>query len=128
MSEDGSSRIPWVASIFRPGYKVARPTLLQLGRLLRGEPARDGSLPAPAPEVASGEAIPLSAVPGLADIGGVAKVETEDHSELGIARVGRTSFVGYRLSDAELEEVAIEYDDQTGTLRISGAEPKPPSA
>jgi len=126
MTDDSNSRVPWVASIFRPGYKVARPTLLALGRLLRGEAARDGSPAAPAPEVSAGEAIPLSAVPGLADIGGVAKVETGD-SELGIARVGRNSFVGFRLSDAELEEVAVEYDDQTGTLRISGAEPTPPA-
>lgn len=127
MSEDGKGRT-WIDSIFRPGYKVARPTLLQLGRLLRGEPARDGTAPAPAQEVPAGDAIPLSAVPGLADIGGVARVETEDHSQLGIARVGRTSFVGFRLSDAELEEVAIDYDAQTGTLRISGAEPAPPPA
>lgn len=126
MTDDSNSRVPWVASIFRPGYKVARPTLLALGRLLRGEAARDGSPAAPAPEVSAGEAIPLSAVPGLADIGGVAKVETGD-AELGIARVGRNSFVGFRLSDAELEEVAVEYDDQTGTLRISGAEPRPPA-
>lgn len=128
MSEEGNSRIPWVASIFRPGYKVARPTLLALGRLLRGEAARDGTPPSPAPAVSSGDAIPLSTVPALADIGGVARIETEDHSQLGIARVGRTSFVGFRLSDAELQEVAIDYDDQTGTLRISGAEPRPPSA
>jgi len=128
MSDDNSNRVPWVASIFRPGYKVARPTLLALGRLLRGEAARDGSPPAPASEVSSVDAIPLSAVPGLADIGGVAKIETGDHAELGIARVGRTSFVGFRLSDAELEEVAVDYDDQTGTLRISGAEPRPPAS
>lgn len=126
MSEDSSGRVPWVASIFRPGYKVARPTLLALGRLLRGEAARDGTPAGPASEV-SGEAIPLSAVPALADIGGVAKIETGDHAELGIARVGRTSFVGFRLSDEELEEVAIDYDDQTGTLRISGPEPRPPA-
>jgi hypothetical protein len=128
MTDDSEQRVPWIASIFRPGYKVARPTILALGRLLRGEASRDGAPPPPASEVASGEAIPLSAVPGLADIGGVAKIETEDHAELGIARVGRNSFVGFRLTDAELEEVAVDYDDQTGTLRISGASPQPPAS
>lgn len=127
MTDNSENRVPWIASVFRPGYKVARPTILALGRLLRGEASRDGTPPPPASEVASVDAIPLSAVPALADIGGVAKIETGDHAELGIARVGRTSFVGFRLSDAELEEVPVEYDDQTGTLRVSGPAPKPPA-
>lgn len=128
MSEESKkpAEVPWVVSIFRPGYKVARSTLKTLGRILSDTQQPVAAPPMAAPGPTGDAAISLSQVPELSEVGGVAKVETADHTTLGIARVGRNSFVGFKLDNAELAEVEVQYDDQNATLRISGGT-QPPS-
>ncbi len=120
----------WIESVYRPGYKVARSTLKTLGRILNG-PAADAAAPPVAEPTAPGEnAVALTQVPALNEVGGVAKVETPDHTTIGVARVGRTSFVGFRLDHEQLAEVEVQFDEANGTLRISGeaTPPEPPAA
>jgi hypothetical protein len=128
MSEhaDKKSESLWIESIYRPGYKVARSTLKTIGRILSGEREEPAPKAVAAPEPTGGGAIPLTEVPALAEVGGVAKVETADRTTLGIARVGRNSFVGFRLDNEMLAEVEVKYDDQSATLRIGNATPAPP--
>ena len=113
----------WIESIYRPGYKVARSTLKSLGRILSGARQEDVTPPLAEAGPTGENAIALTQVPALNEVGGVAKVETADHTTIGVARVGRTSFVGFRLDKEALEEVEVQYDDQSATLRISGAQP-----
>ena len=121
--------VPWIESVYRPGYKVARSTLKTLGRILNG-PAEDTPPPVAEPGAPGENEVALTQVPQLNEVGGVAKVETADHTTIGVARVGRTSFVGFRLDHEQLAEVEVQFDEANGTLRISGeaTPPEPPAA
>lgn len=114
-------RAPWVHSAFNHDRKVARPTLSALNNLLGGGPADPAMSVHPVPEPIAQTEVELADVPGLAEIGGVARIDTEDQAPLAIARVGRHSFVGYRLDEEGLAEVPIELDDDSGRLRIGGS-------
>ncbi len=120
----------WIESVYRPGYKVARSTLKTLGRILNGAGAEDVASPQAEPSAPGENAVALTQVPALNEVGGVAKVETPDHTTIGVARVGRTSFVGFRLDHEQLAEVEVQFDEANGTLRISGeaTPPEPPAA
>ena len=113
-------RAPWVHSVFNHARKVARPTLSALNNLLGGGPSDPAMGVHRIQEPLARSEVDLATVPDLAEIGGVARIETADHSSIAIARVGRNSFVGYRLDEAGLAEVPIELDDSAGTLRIGG--------
>jgi hypothetical protein len=122
MSDDGTirSRISWVASVFHPGRMIAGPTLAALQAILTG---RRQVVAAPAhAHGAEPMVIRLEDVPDLDQVGGIAKVAVDTGEEVGIARVGRTSFVGYRLEEDVLREIEVELDESTGRLRIAGAE------
>jgi hypothetical protein len=96
------SIVAWQASRLHPERKVALPTLLALRALLR---SATGTAPSPEPV-----AIPIAELPGLADIGGVACVPGAE-GPIGVARVGRASYVGFRLDADELREIEVRVTD-----------------
>ena len=109
-------RIEWISSAIHPARKVAGPTLHALGALLG---AATPSRPVPGPEPAARACgVPLDQLPALAEVGGVACVRPDGDRPVGIARVGRASFVGYRLGAEGLREVAVSYDAQHERLII----------
>lgn len=113
-----SSRLSWIASIFHPDRKIAGATIAALRALLRSRhstpaPATPASLPAQTVRVR------LAEVPDLGEVGGIARVEAGAGGAIGVARVGRNSFVGYRLTGEELEEVPVDVDETAGELHIA---------
>jgi hypothetical protein len=122
MSDEGTrrSRIGWISSVFHPERMIAAPTVAALQAILSGRRQTQA-----APVRAGGEepmTIRLQDVPDLEEVGGIAKVAVDTGEEVGIARVGRNSFVGYRLEEEVLREIEVELDPSTGRLRIAGAE------
>ena len=122
MSDEGTrrSRIGWVGSVFHPERKIASATLMALKAILNG---RREVAAAPVHAHGAGPLVlRLEDVPDLDQVGGIAKVAVDTGEEVGIARVGRTSFVGYRLEEDVLREIEVELDEATGRLKIAGAE------
>lgn len=114
MSDEGTRQLQavWVASTLHPERRVAQPTLAALLRLLRRNKPEPGVVP-------SSDTPPaLHDVPALGAIGGIARMEGPDGEVVGVARVGRASFVGYRLTDDSLDEVEVALDEMTGRLSI----------
>lgn len=121
-----SSGIQWIHSIFHPARRVARPTLLAMEALLRA--TRPRATPAAESPTAPGTLmVGLAELPDLGEVGGVARLESGDGAPVGIARVGRTSFVGFRLDEGVLEEVPVEFDDAAARIVI-GRVPGPGAA
>jgi len=114
-------RAPWVHSAFNHDRKVARPTLSALNSLLGGGPADPAMTVHPVQQPIAQTEVDLTAVPELSEIGGVARIENGDEAPVAVARVGRHSFVGYRLDEAGLAEIPIELDDDSGRLKIGGS-------
>ena len=111
-------RASWVHSLFNHDRKVARPTLSALNALLGGGSADPAIGVHAAPRIGGSSAIDLATVPGLAEIGGVARIEAPGEEPLAVARVGRRSFVGYRIDAEGLAEVPIEMDEESARLVI----------
>ncbi len=61
--------------------------------------------------------VPLAAVPELQSVGGIARVAGPG-TPVAIARVGRVSYVAYRLTQDALEELEVELDPAGTTLTI----------
>ncbi len=121
MSDEGTrrSRMSWIASVFNPQRMISAPTLAALQAVLTG---RRPSTPARAQSSGSDAmAVPLADVPDLQEVGGIARITVDGGEEVGVARVGRNSFVGYRLEADVLKEIEIILDEG-GELRIVGAE------
>jgi hypothetical protein len=122
MSDEGTrrSRMGWIASVFHPERMIAAPTLAAIKAVLTGR----RSIPAinVTPTIGEVMAINLADVPELGEVGGIARVTVESGEEVGIARVGRTSFVGYRLEADVLKEIDLQLDEEAGKLKIVGAE------
>src|SRR5574338_193785 len=113
------SSIGWIASVFHPERKIATTTLAAIKKVLTGRRSISAiNLQANSDALA----IDLAAVPELSEVGGIARVTVETGEEVGIARVGRTSFVGYRLEADVLKEIDLQLDESSGNLRIVGAE------
>jgi hypothetical protein len=114
MPDEGTRQMQamWVASTLHPERRVAQPTLAALLRLLRLNQPAPGVMPA------SGTARALHDVPALGAVGGIARMEGPDGEVVGVARVGRASFVGFRLTDDSLDEVEVALDELTGRLSI----------
>jgi hypothetical protein len=120
MEEDRGHRrhrhsIEWIPSELHPERKIAQPTVVTLRKLL------DATRPdAPVvPSVADGSlTVDLSQAPTLAVVGGVARIQADGVEPVAVARVGRNSFVGYRLDHAELREVEVAFDDDHARIRI----------
>lgn len=118
MSDEGTrrSRMSWVASVFHPERKIAAPTLAAIRAVLTGR--REVAAAPVLAHVGEPAVVRLEDVPDLGEVGGIAKVAVETGGEVGIARVGRTSFVGYRLEEDVLREIEVELDEASGQLRI----------
>jgi hypothetical protein len=122
MSDEGTrrSRMGWIASVFHPERKIARPTVAAVRALLGGRrPSREEPVAVEPGLLAEPLVVDLRQVPDLGAVGGIAKVTASSGEAVGIARVGRTSFVGYRLDEDVLREVEVELDETTGRLRIA---------
>ncbi|MEO8636208.1 MAG: hypothetical protein ABI587_13115 [Gemmatimonadales bacterium] len=111
-------RVSWVHSLFNHERKVARPTLSALNALLGGGSTDPAIGVHAAPDVDDPSAVELAALPGLSEIGGVARIEAPGEAPLAVARVGRRSFVGYRMDESGLAEVHIEMDETAAKLVI----------
>jgi hypothetical protein len=126
MSDEGTrtSGLKWIPSVFHPERRIAGPTIAAVRAILGGR--RSGATvqmvagPGAAPLV-----VRLEDVPDLGEVGGIAKLQTDGGEALGIARVGRTSFVGYKLEDEVLREIEVELEESTGELRIPRVEAYP---
>ena len=118
------SRIEWIASAVHPKWMIASPTVAALRALLSGRRSQPAApeLPAEPPSHGKGEqpalSVRLADVPGLGDVGGVAKLVSDEGDTIGVARVGRTSFVGFKLEGEVLREIEVELDESSGRLRI----------
>ncbi len=122
MSDEGTrrSRISWIASIFHPHRMVSAPTLAALQAVLTGrKPSTAAHANSVGPDALS---VPLSDLPDLNEVGGIARIALGDGEAVGVARVGRTSFVGYRLEADVLKEIEIILDEGEAQLRIVGVE------
>ncbi len=120
------TRIQWIASAVNPKRMIASPTLTALRALLSGARTAPLALDSSNPLVAPGEpgstlSVQLDTVPGLSEVGGVAMVPADGGEAVGVARVGRTSFVGFKLDGEALREIEVELDESTGRLRIDSA-------
>lgn len=111
-------RIEWMASALHPKRMIASPTLSALRSLLSGSGATPPT-PAPAAQPAA-FSVPLGEVPGLSEVGGIAMVTPGQGEPVGVARVGRTSFVGFKLDGDALCEIGVELDEASGRLKIDG--------
>jgi hypothetical protein len=122
MSDESSTlraRLGWIASVFHPERKIATATLAAIKQVLTGRRSISAiNLQANSDALA----INLADVPELGEVGGIARVTVESGEEVGIARVGRTSFVGYRLEADVLKEIDLQLDEAAGKLKIVGAE------
>jgi len=121
-------RIEWTASCVHPKWMIASPTLSALRALLgdpRSVPAAPASLEGRQAEALS---VRLEEVPGLAEVGGVAKIVADSGAAVGLARVGRSSFVGFRLDGEDLQEIEVALNESAGCLLIAtaAAYPGPP--
>lgn len=116
----------FVPSQLDPHRMIAAETLDTLRVLLRGSGSHrspTGEQPLPHLTVS----VPDHAI--LTRIGGVARVDPGAGGAVGIARVGRCSFVAFELGAEGLHELAVEVDESGTTLRIDrsgNAAPMPP--
>lgn len=115
-----SSGIQWIHSIFNPARRVARPTLLAMEALLRATRPRAAESES-APPAMGTVMVGLEELPDLGEVGGVARFDAGEGGPVGIARVGRTSFVGFRLDEGVLEEVPVDFDDAAARIVIGRA-------
>lgn len=127
MRGNGSRRrIEWFTSAVHPKRMIASPTLAALRALLSGLRSESRALAGRTPSMASvgrppALFVPLKDVPGLQEVGGVAMVVPEGGEPVGVARVGRTSFVGFKLDGDALREIEVELDETNGSLCITPA-------
>ncbi len=105
------SSVRWISSTLHPDRRIAQPTLIALERMLQRDAATGATLVGAAPNR-------LDEVPSLGAVGGIARVEASGGFSVGVARVGRNSFVGYRLTDLGLAEVEVAVDEASGALQI----------
>jgi hypothetical protein len=94
---------------------IAEPTLNAVRALLRAR------IRAASPHASSNGTVTVrvSEHPSLDEVGGVVRVDDATSGPLGIARIGRTSFVAYRLDADGLRQLPMEVDAGSGTLRVS---------
>jgi hypothetical protein len=124
MNGNRHRRIEWFSSVLHPKRMIASPTLASLRALLTGRRSANATHASPPGAGDAGArtlCVPLAQVPGLHEVGGVAMVMAEGVEAVGIARVGRTSFVGFKLDGEAMREIEVELDETSGSLRITPA-------
>jgi hypothetical protein len=107
--------IRWVPTELDPHKMIAEPTLnavrTLLGAQLEASP--------PAGSTPDGSVIVrVDAHASLGQVGGVVRVDDRVRGPVGIARIGRTSFVAFQLSAEGLRQVPVHLDEDAGTLRV----------
>ena len=110
--------IRWVPSELDPHKMIAVPTLDAVRALLRAPikasppagPASDGSV-----------IVRVDAHPSLGQVGGIARVDDRARGPLGIARIGRTSYVAFQLGPEGLRQLPVDLDEDEVTLRVQHA-------
>lgn len=118
------SRIEWIASAIHPKRMIASPTVAAVRALLGGRRSQPAALEGSGDAGPDGKSaqhalsVRLADMPGLGDVGGVAKLVSDEGDAIGVARVGRTSFVGFKLDGEVLREIEVELEESTGRLRI----------
>lgn len=106
-------------SLLDPRRMIAVSTLETLHAILRGSGRhRSTDLSAAA---AGPVNVGVSDHPILSRIGGVARVDPGPGGPLGIARISQSSYVAFELGPDGLEELPVELDHATTTLRIHRA-------
>jgi len=105
----------WVPSELDPHKMIAVPTLDAVRTLLRA-PIQASPPAGSAPD--GSVIVRVDAHTSLSHVGGVVRVDDSDRGPLGIARIGRTSFVAFQLSAAGLRQVPVEVDEAAGVLRV----------
>lgn len=122
--------IEWIPLASDRHKMIARPTLVALRAVLQEASPAD---PGPADGfVGPGGAylISLGNYPGLDVVGGIVRVELPGRAPVGIARIGRSSYVAFervrRLSEGPgpeytLVELPLTLDETAGTLRLTPA-------
>jgi hypothetical protein len=102
----------------RPGFYhsqsqkvVAGRTLMALKAVLRE------AISAPGVPGTSQVLVPLAEHAALGEVGGIVQLPGPG-SPIAVARIGRTSYVAYRLSDNLLEELALDYDEAAGAIVV----------
>lgn len=96
--------VKWIPTELDPHHMIAEPTLQAVRALLQDAP---GGVQAPV-------SVPLEDYPVLAEVGGVARVDS-----LGVARISRTSFVAFEMAIDGMHEVPVQLDPAAGTLTIT---------
>lgn len=107
--------IQWIATELDPRKMIAIPTRDALLALLLAH------LSASPPHHATPDGtvtVRVSEHPALASVGGIVRVDDGRRGPLGIARIGRTSFVAYQLDEHGLRELPVELDASQGALRV----------
>lgn len=105
----------FVPSQLDPHRMIASATLDTLRDILRGSgPHRLATAPASDVTVV----VPLAEHPMLARIGGVVRIDPGPGGAIGIACVGRSSFVAFELGGNGLHELPVDVDARALSLRI----------
>jgi hypothetical protein len=104
--------IGWIPTDLDPRKMIAVPTLNAVRAVLSRGPQWWRAQPL-APITVKVDDHPL-----LTEVGGVARVADGPGGGVAVARIGRTSFVAYRLDDEGLRELRVQLDEARGTLRV----------
>jgi hypothetical protein len=109
--------IRWVPTELDPSKMIAVPTLEAVRAVLRGQAE------ARSRQRAHGGVIEVRVDdhPPLTEVGGVARIDRGPAGGVAVARIGRTSFVAYRLDAGALHELPVAVDATAGTLSVEVA-------
>lgn len=110
--------IQWIPTELDPRKMIAVPTRDAVLALLRARRAATMSHDATADGTVT---VRVTEHPALDQVGGIVRVDDGPRGPLGIARIGRTSFVAYQLDIHGLRELPVEVDSDAGSLRVRRA-------
>ena len=109
--------IKWIPTALDPHKMIAEPTLQAVRTLLRGS---GEAAPASGWKAAEeGVTVRIQDHPVLSEVGGVARVDSGPQAAVGVARIGRASYVAYEMTEQGLRELPVEVDPAGNMLRIT---------
>lgn len=106
--------IRWIPTELDPRKMIASPTLDAVRALLRAHAAMGSRTAQPGARVR----VRVEEHPPLSEVGGVARVDDGSRGAVAVARIGRTSFVAYRLDAAGLRQLPVDLDPHDGSLEV----------